>query len=79
MPALIRGITSNHNGDFCLNCFDPYSTKIKPKRNGIVCNDHDYCYAEIPNEHNKILKYNHGEKSMKTPFTIYADFLKKMH
>ena len=22
---------------------------------------------------NKILKYNHGEKSMKVPFTIYAD------
>ena len=24
-------------------------------------------------EDNKILKYNHGEKSMKFPFTIYAD------
>ena len=79
LPALIRGITSNHNGDFCLNCFHPYSTKIKLKRNEKVCNDHDYCYVEIPNEHNKILKYNHGEKSMKTPFIIYADFLEKMH
>ena len=27
----------------------------------------------MPNEGNKILKYNHGEKSMKAPFTIYAD------
>ena len=79
MPALIRGITSNHNGDFCLNCFHPYSTKIKLKRNEKVCNDHDYFYPEIHNEHNKILKYNHGEKSMKTPFIIYADFLEKMH
>ena len=25
------------------------------------------------NEDNKILKYNHGEKSMKAPFIIYAD------
>ena len=25
------------------------------------------------NEDNKILKYNHGEKSMKSPFIIYAD------
>ena len=28
----------------------------------------------MSNEDNKILKYNHGEKSMKAPFIIYADF-----
>ena len=27
----------------------------------------------MPEEDNKILKYNHGEKSMKTPSIIYAD------
>ena len=28
--ALLRGITSNHNGDFyCLNCFLSYSTEKK--------------------------------------------------
>ena len=27
----------------------------------------------MPNEDNKILKHNHGEKSMKAPFIIYAD------
>ena len=27
----------------------------------------------MPNEDKKILKYNHGEKSMKSPFIIYAD------
>ena len=27
----------------------------------------------MPNEDNKILKYSHGEKSMKVPFIIYAD------
>ena len=35
----------------------------------------------MPKEDNKILKYNHGEKSMKIPFIIYADlecFLEKM-
>ena len=26
----------------------------------------------MPKEDNKILKYNHGEKSMKVPFIIYA-------
>ena len=36
----------------------------------------------MPNEDNKILKYNHGEKSMKAPFIIYADLeslLEKMN
>ena len=32
------------------------------------------CYVEMPKKDNKILKYNHGEKSMKVPFIIYADF-----
>ena len=27
----------------------------------------------MPNKDNKILKYNHGEKSMKAPFIIYGD------
>ena len=36
----------------------------------------------MPNKDNKILEYNHGEKSLKAPFMIYADlesFLKKIH
>ena len=36
----------------------------------------------MSNEDNKILKYNHGEKSMKAPFIIYADLeslLEKMN
>ena len=36
--------------------------------------DHDYCYVEMPKEENKILKYKHGEKSLKALFMIYADF-----
>ena len=27
----------------------------------------------MPDKDNKILKYNHGEKSLKAPFMIYAD------
>ena len=27
----------------------------------------------MPTKDNNIIKYNHGEKSIKTPFTIYAD------
>ena len=31
------------------------------------------CYVEMTNDNNKILKYNHGENSMKAPAIIYAD------
>ena len=27
----------------------------------------------MPNEDNKIIKYNQGEKSIRSPFIIYAD------
>ena len=27
----------------------------------------------MPNEDNKIIKYNQGEKSIKSPFVIYAE------
>ena len=74
VSALLRGITSNHNGGFyCLNCFHSYRTKNKLKKQEKVRNDHDYCYVEMPNEDNKILKYNQGEKSLKAPAIIYAD------
>ena len=83
LSALLRGITSNHDGDFyCLNCFHSYSTKEKLKIHEKLCNEHDYCYVEMPDEDNKILKYNHGKKSLNTPFMIYTDLqcsLEKMH
>ena len=38
LSALLRGITSNHNGDFyCLNCFHSYNTKNKLKKHERVC------------------------------------------
>ena len=71
LSALLRGIASNHNGDFyCLNYFCSYS--IKEKLKNMKTYDHYYCYAEMANDNN-ILKYNHGEKSMITPFVIHAD------
>ena len=81
--ALFRGITSKHEGDFyCLNCLLSFRTKNKLKKHKSACESHDYCYVEMPKENNKILKYNHGEKSMKVPFIIYADLnsmLEKMN
>ena len=83
MSALLRGITSNHDEYFyCLNCFHSYTTENKLKKHEKVCNDHDYYCVEMPDEFNKILKYNHGEKSLKAPAIIYADLeclLEKMY
>ena len=74
LSALLRGITGNNHGDFyCLNCFQSYTTENKLKNHKKFCENHDYCYVEMPEEYNKILKYSEGEKSMKIPFIIIAD------
>ena len=74
MFALLRGVTSKHDRDFYrLIFFHFYTTKNKLEKHDQVCKNHDYCYVEIPNEDNKILKWNHGEKSMKAPFIIHPD------
>ena len=67
LSGLLRGITSNHAGDFyCLNCFCAYSTKNKFEAHKKICENHDYCHLEMP-------KYNQREKSIKLPFVVYAD------
>ena len=74
LSGLFKGKTSNHYGDFyCLNCFHSYRTKSKPEAHKKICENHDYCHVEMPSKDNNIIKYNHGEKSMKLPFLIYAD------
>ena len=74
LSALLRGVTSKHVGDFyCLNCFHPYSIENKLKKYENVCKNYDYCCVEMLKEDNKIIKDNHGEKSMNVPFIIYAD------
>ena len=74
IPALLRGITSNHDGDFYfLNCFQSQRTKAALKKHEKVCKDHDYCNVKMPDKDKKILKYIPGEKSLKVPFMIYVD------
>ena len=74
IPWLLRGITSNHNGDFyCLNCFHPYTTEEKLRKHKRICNDHNFCHLKMTDEDNKVFKYIPGEKSLKVPFIIYAD------
>ena len=63
LPALLRGITSKQERDFyCLSCFHSFRSENKLKKYKNVCDNHDYCYVEMPGKDNKILKYNHGKK-----------------
>ena len=82
LSGLLRGVTGNNNCDFyCLNCFHVYRTKNKLETYEKICENHNYCHVEMPNEDDKIIKYNQEEKSIKYPFIIYADlecFLEKI-
>ena len=83
LSALLRGIKSKQEGDFyCLKFFHLFRTENKLKKHKDVYENHDYCCIEMPKEDSKVLKYNHGKKSMKVPFAIYADLeslLEKMN
>ena len=74
LSALLKGMASKNFGDFyCLNCFNTYTTENRLEKYKKVCENHDYCSVEMPGKHSKILNYNHGEKSMRSPFVIYYD------
>ena len=74
LSGLLRGITSNHEGDFyCLSCFHSYRTKNKLEAHKKICGNCDYCHVDMPTKDNNTIKYNQGEKSIKLPFVVYAD------
>ena len=82
LSRLLRGITSNQDGDFhCLNCFNSYRTKNKLEAHEKICENRNCCHVEMPTKDNNAIKYNQGEKSIKLPFVVYANLeclLKKM-
>ena len=75
LSGLFRGTTANNNGNFyCLECLHSFRTdNALKKKHERLCDNNDYCHVGMPTKDNNTLKYNHGEKSLKTPFTIYAD------
>ena len=74
LSALLAKKSSNHDGClYCLNCFNSYTTENKLKEHEEICNNHDSYHIEMPKQAEKILKYIHGEKSLKAPFAIYLD------
>ena len=73
LSALLRGISSNHNGDVCcMNYFKSSRTKSKLEIHKKMCENHDYCYVQMPNNENKILEYKHSQKSKIAPLVIYS-------
>ena len=67
LSGLLRGVAGNNNGDFYrLNCFHAYRTENKLEKHKKICENHDYCHVEMPNEDHKIIKYNQGEKSIRS-------------
>ena len=73
LSALLKGIISVHVGDFCLNCFYSFTTENVLEKHENVCQDHDYCYVEMFDKDNSILKYNSEEKHMRVLFIMYVD------
>ena len=57
LSALLKGITSKHVRDlYCLNCIYSFTTENALKKHENVSKDHGYCYVEMPDKDNNILK-----------------------
>ena len=66
MPALLRGMTSKHHGDFySLNCLHSFETKKKLQSNKKVCENKGFCNIAMPSEDNKISEFNGYKNLMK--------------
>ena len=75
ISGLLRGITSNHNGDFyCLNCLHSYRMKSILKKHEKIRKNHNFCNIKMPDADNNILQSRPGRKSFKNAFVICADW-----
>ena len=62
ISGLLRGITSNHNGDFyCLNCLHSYRMESKLKKHEKTCKNHDFCHLKVPDVDNNIFESKPGK------------------
>ena len=74
LSGLLRGITSNHNGDFyCLNCLHSYRTISKLKKHEKICKNHNFYHLKMPDVDNNILESKPRKKSLKNAFIFFAD------
>ena len=48
LPRLLRGISSNDDGDhYCLGCFHSYRTANKLKKHEKLCNNHKFLLKKV--------------------------------
>ena len=73
LSKLLRGKSTNHGDFYCLNCFNSSSTENRLKKHEEICNKQDSSSTRMFRWVERILKYTHGEKSLKVPFSIYID------
>ena len=57
-----------------MNCLCSFRSKEKSNLHERVSKNNKYCEVVTCNEENNILKYNRGQKALKVPFVVYADF-----
>ena len=56
IPALLRELTSTHNGDYyCLNCFHSYRTQATLEKHERLCYNNDHSAIIMPSEKNKYI------------------------
>ena len=73
LSALLRGITSKHHDDFCLNCLHSFSTEKNLVSHKKLRENKEFCKIIMLSEDTKILELVPHQKSDKAPFIIYAD------
>ena len=72
ISGLLRGITSNHNGDFyCLNCSHSYTTERKLRKHERIGKNYDFCFPKMPDQDYTILTYIPGKKLLRVPFIYF--------
>ena len=75
IPALLRGASSTHDGDYyCLNCFHSYRTESSLKKHEELCVNNNFSLIKMPTEDKKYISSTPGKNTLKNPFIIYADF-----
>ena len=58
---------------YCINCLYSFWIIKKLQSHDKECKNNDYCYLKMPDESDKILKFNQDEKSIIVSFVIYTE------
>ena len=74
--ALLRGIISEHHGDFyCLIYFHSFATKNKLQSHKRVCENKDFCNIIMPSQNTKILELNQSKKILIKHHLLFMQIL----